>query len=246
MPKVASTAWMLTFAGMNNIPKYDIKEMVNSMSLHDYLFNEFSIKIIKPEDVSITSEFCKMMFVRHPFERLVSAFHDKFIVIKQKNLMVPFIDYYLRSIGMKKPKNIRQSWIDKYVDVTFKNFVEFVLYESSQLVKINDGSGHWWPYTDMCKMCDISYDYIGRLETLSKDVDCILDKFSKHNSLHQMKERIKKKVNASGHHNKNMTIDYFSQLSRTTILKLYEMYKDDFVLGGYEYPQKYVDVGSVL
>ena len=209
------------------------------------MWAKYSVKVTKPEDISTLSKLYKFVIVRHPFERLVSAFHDKFIITKQINLMEPFIDYYLGLKGINKPKTLRQSWINEYVDVSFKTFVDFVLHEYSLSAKISGPSGHWWPFTDMCKLCELEFNYVGKLETLEQDVDCILDTFPEYELLHRMKERIKVKVNSSGHHNKNMTMDYFSQLSREIIIELYNMYDADFALGGYEYPHKYIDVGRL-
>ena len=246
VPKVASTAWMLSFAEMNLISASDIKSMNNENSLHDYLYNTFSIKIEKPDDVSLLSNLYTITFIRHPFERLVSAFHDKFIVGKQINLMMPFIEYYIRLKGMKKPKKVRQSWIDKYIDVSFRTFIDFVLFEYNEPEKISDPSTHWWPYMDICKLCEIKFDYVGKLEALKNDVECILDAFPNYAKLQQMKLKIRKKVNAKGNHSTNMTMEYFSQLSTETVVSLYKMYEDDFKLGGYEYPKKYIDIARLL
>ena len=232
---------------MNLVPVNDEIQMYKSMSLHDHMYNHFSIKLNKTKDKEQQlSKLFKFVFVRHPFERLVSAFHDKFIAIKQVNLMRPFIDYYTNINGKKKmpkmPLAMMKKWIEKNVDVSFKNFIDFVLYESNQPSRISGPSGHWWPYTDMCKLCEIPFDYIGKIETLKDDVGCILDKFSNYELLHRMESRIQTKVNAKGHHNKDMTMKYFSELHKEKVLELYKMYEDDFSIGGYDYPQKYIDV----
>ena len=98
-------------------------------------------------------------------------------------------------------------------------------------------------FFDVCKLCNIEYDYIGKLESLHEDTGCILEKFPEYNIFQGMKTKIKHKVNASGHHNKSMTLDYFSQLSKSTIIQLYNMYEVDFSIGGYNYPSKYINVG---
>ena len=247
VPKAASTSWMLTFADMNLVPLNDILRFYKSMQLHDHLYNHFSIKLNHTKDKEENLlKLYKFIFLRHPFERIVSAFHDKFISIKQVNLMRPFIDYYTRLKGKKKmpkmPRAMQIKWIEKNVDVSFKNFIDFVLYESNQQSQISGPSGHWWPYTDMCKLCETRYDYIGKIETLKDDVRCILDQFPDYKSLHRMESRIKKKVNAKGHHSKDMTLEYFSKLPRQKVIELYKMYEDDFAIGGYDYPQKYIDV----
>ena len=221
--------------------------MFKAMQLHDHMYNHFSIRLnrTKHKEEKLSNLFT-FVFVRHPFERLVSAFHNKFVSVKQLNLMTPFVDFYTKSKRKKKmpkmPQAMQKKWIEKKVDVSFKNFVDFVLYESSQLTRISGPSGHWWPYTDMCKMCETDFDFIGKIENLNDDVRCVLDKFPDYEILQRMESRIKKKVNAKGHHNKNMTLKYFSQLSRKKVLELYKMYEDDFSIGGYDYPQKYIDV----
>ena len=120
MPKVASSAWMLTFADMNPIPTDDVTGMFKSGTLHDYMWSKFSVKVAKPSDISRLSNLYKFVFIRHPFERLVSAFHDKFVVTKQVNLMVPFIKHYVGLSGIKHPKTLHKTWIEKHVDVSFR------------------------------------------------------------------------------------------------------------------------------
>ena len=105
VPKVASTAWMLSFAEMNLIPASSIKSMNKANSLHGYLYDSFSEKIQNPKEVTRLSKFYTITFIRHPFERLVSAFHDKFITIEQLNLMKPFIDFYINLNNIKKPNS---------------------------------------------------------------------------------------------------------------------------------------------
>ena len=51
------------------------------------------------------------------------------------------------------------------------------------------------------------------------------------------------KINAKSGHSSDMTMDYFSKLSKSTIERLFEVYQHDFALGGYEYPKRYINVG---
>ena len=90
--------------------------------------------------------------MRHPFERLVSAFHDKFVTVKQLNLMEPFIKYYLKTNGVKDTLVLKKPWVQRHVNVTFENFVRFVLHENSINEKISGPSWHWWPFSDICKL----------------------------------------------------------------------------------------------
>ena len=89
-------------------------------------------------------------FVRHPFERLASAFHDKFVTKKNEVFLKPLVRYNL-DYGSGRRK------------YSFETFVNFVLREIDD-EEMSEGSLHWWPYTRLCKMCQVEYRYIGKLE----------------------------------------------------------------------------------
>ena len=241
VPKVASTLWMSNFAGMNMLDQTMIEEKLKAMSLHDYLFSKFSKSY--PKNSDDISKLFTFVFMRHPFERLVSAFHDKFVTVKQLNLMEPFIKYYLKTNGVKDTLILTKPWVQRHVNVTFENFVRFVLHENSINEKISGPSWHWWPFSDICKLTEIDYSFIGKLESLEEDVECILKHFPDYFKLQVIRSKLKAKVNAKGHHNKDMTMEYFAQLSKNVIKDLYKMYEVDFLMGGYEYPQAYIEIG---
>jgi hypothetical protein len=248
VPKVASSSWMLAFAEMNNLDKNVIDDLHNKMALHGMLMTNFSIPVRNVKDIEDmnNSNLYKFIFIRHPFERLVSAFHDKFEHTKQGAMMLPFlkhevIKYMMRSL--KKQKSPKSSSLPFDIDLSFENFINFVLEEATYTV-ISEQSKHWWPYSDLCKMCKIKYNFIGSLETLNEDVSCMLKNFKNYALLQKMEDRVRKKINAGGEHTKAMTMDYFSKLSKQTIQKLYELYKVDFILGNYKFPQEYIDMGK--
>ena len=97
-------------------------------------------------------------FVRHPFERLVSAFRDKFELSRKYGYV------YSRYAGkiLKQPAGINSR------RPTFKEFVKYLLIE--RLEEYND---HWLPYWLHCHMCEMEYDVIGKLETWNEDVEFI-------------------------------------------------------------------------
>ena len=166
---------MTIFAEMNLVPQSTINKKLISMRLHSYMLERFSLKY--PDNNSQLSRLFKFIFLRHPFERLVSAFHDKFVTIKQLNIMEPFVNFYLTREAIQRPIYLTKQWLNKNINVTFKIFVDFVLQESAFQTKIRRPSWHWWPFSDLCKVCDIAYDYIGELESLQEDIDCMLEKF---------------------------------------------------------------------
>ena len=130
----------------------------------------------------------------------------------------------------------------KSPNITFSNFVDYVLNEAKSNTSIDGGSIHWWPFTELCKLCQIRYDFVGRIETLEEDVKKLTDKFPQYKTLQNMRERVKKKINGDHtKHTDSLTFRYFSEITKETIKELYNRYIDDFRIGGYEYPQIYVN-----
>ena len=244
VPKVASSSWMLTFAEMNLVDNETMMREFKKNALHDLLLSsKYSIITKKYDDINNVNnlQLFKFVFIRHPFERLVSAYHDKFNVTKQENIMRPMIKY-LNLIESYKKGSFSNTNSPKSPNVTFPNFVDFVLQESQSTTPIDGSSIHWWPFTELCRMCQINYDFIGRVETLENDVQKLTDEFPHYKTLQNMNERVKKKING-GHtkHTGSLTLNYFSELTQENIKKLYNRYIDDFRLGGYEFPQVYID-----
>ena len=250
VPKAASSLWMLAFADMNYLNKNETQRLHKKLALHGMLMTNFSTQITSQNEIEElnNSNLYKFVFIRHPFERLVSAYHDKFVHTKQIGMMLPFlkreiIKYMFKEITKKQKSSPTITNLPLGIDLSFNNFIEFVL-EEANYSHISLQSNHWWPFSDVCKLCKIQYDYIGHLESLSEDVKCILKNFPNFNLLNNMKDRVETKINAGGNHNGDMTLKYFSQLAKGTIRNLYDLYKADFLLGSYDYPQNYIDVGK--
>ena len=97
------------------------------------------------------------VFIRHPFERLVSAYLDKFIAKRNSVFIQALLNYEIEN-GLVDHK------------FSFEHFVNFVIDEIST-DSMTEGSLHWWPYSSLCKMCDINYSYIGHLEVSSRKIE---------------------------------------------------------------------------
>ena len=54
--------------------------------------------------------------------------------------------------------------------IRFHEFVEYVLhYEQTDDVNV-----HWGTFQNICLPCKIKYDFVGKLETVDTDVNCLL------------------------------------------------------------------------
>ena len=124
--------------------------------------------------------------------------------------------------------------------INFETFVQFVIFEI-QSNTISYGSLHWWPYTQLCDLCHVKYDFIGKVENWHSNILYLLkrDEFS----AFDLKSLISQKFNKNQEKtNEDTSLAYFKQLNPHLIIKLYNLYKFDFLIGGYDYPQNYVDM----
>ena len=112
-------------------------------------------------------------------------------------------------------------------NATFEDFVNYLL-----SVDIMTTDVHFRSYLGSCKPCDADYDYVIKLETLKNDM-----------------EYLKQKLNISDYHrqavfpNRNfktipsLVQSTFRQIPSNLALQLYEKYKIDFDIFGYERPE---------
>ncbi|XP_060589176.1 carbohydrate sulfotransferase 11-like [Ruditapes philippinarum] len=105
-----------------------------------------------------------IMFVRHPYARLFSAWLDKFY---SPNII------YWNSTGKAIAQSQRGEKEQKCAnDITFTEFVNYtvdnILYGNTCIDR------HFSPNFVHCNPCELSYDYIGKYETMKQDTLFIL------------------------------------------------------------------------
>ena len=165
-------------------------------------------------------------FVRHPFERLVSAYKEK--VVETSVLDEKAQKDRLKEFAFFKANPKYREWYEK--DHSFPSFIDLVLneYAQSKHLKFNTINGHWAPMSMKCYYCDVTYDVIGRMETFSDDLKYIIKINKLENILLD-----DKKTRTTGGSPKHDALKYFSKLRKEKVFSLYEMYKMDFELFGY-------------
>ena len=155
IPKVGSAYWRKFF-------NPDNPRQLKGKTLADYTPEERRYRL---------RHYLKAMFVRHPLERLWSAYNDK---------IVSMVPYFLEKYGKAmievyrtNPQNVSSLCAH---DVSFEEFVKYVTRIDQKQMKHNY---HWAPFYEICFPCKIHYDIIGKLETFSSDIQIFFSKLGK-------------------------------------------------------------------
>ena len=165
--------------------------------------------------------YYSFLITRHPFERLVATYRNKF--------EDPYTSFFQRQYGPSIlrlfRKNLTTAEYNKGVGVTFQEFINYILKK-----KVFDE--HWNLMTSLCSPCHHKYDYIGKMETLTEDSMMILNNAYLNKTFHFP-------LNASDRYllkSSDIMQKYFSKLTKAEIKQLYNLYEDDFLAFGYDPP----------
>ncbi|KAK4328001.1 hypothetical protein Pmani_001572 [Petrolisthes manimaculis] len=167
--------------------------------------------------------YTKFLLVRHPMERLVSAYRNK--LVRNSTSSTDFKKRFGISILKKYRKG--QGHLNESTSghgVTFSEFVSYLTDTGkANYWTLNE---HWAPYLELCHPCTIKYNIIGKYETLEEDAEYILRMIGAPPSLHFPPIVTSKTA--------SFVSAYFASLTDTLQRRLYEMYKHDFKLFQYD------------
>ena len=105
-------------------------------------------------------KFKKVIIVRHPFKRLLSAYFDKYLKVNDRKKFKYF--YFIKHVRKKK-KNRYISKIPKFDD-----FVDFII--DSKVPCHEKSNSHWAPYWQVCRTWQINYNYVIKFENLNEQI----------------------------------------------------------------------------
>lgn len=235
--KAATTSWLHNFAILGGLTEeylHTAKQQISEITRRLWPSLEY-------EDAEKAFNFClKFMIVRHPFERLVSAYRDKLenINIGREHGVLHFYEKYGKKIvakyrgeGKPPPANRYSQDMDdpslpppEGVEPTFEEFVRYII--NTDLVYYSDD--HWMPYYLHCTPCLLDYDVIAKFETLDRDQNYIIKK-------RKLEHKIKSswKHMTKGKKTSETMKKYFATISKDQLLKLYDKYRLDFELFDY-------------
>ena len=120
--------------------------------------------------------------------------------------------------------------------ISFSDFVDFVIHENER----QDVDAHWKPISQKCHHCAIPYDVIGRMETFDEDLKYIVLKLGLENILPikniktLWKNRSDRKKYENVKDRTKKSLEYFSELEKSQVKELYDIYQIDFEMFGYD------------
>ena len=172
--------------------------------------------------------YFKSIVVRHPLEKLLSAYRDK----GQPK-------YFKNKKGLHQGKTLRElmksgindtsvraklSELDKYAFTMFA--IDLIFRTKDSWFHAGVTSRHWSTSTFLCRVCSINWDFIGKMETIESDSEKIMQQAGLggkiHLGLHAPSNGLEKMVN------------YFKGWSKEMLLSIYDLYEEDFQIFGYE------------
>ena len=225
VPKVGCSNWKRVFMVLEGSAT-DIGEIA-----HDAAHN--SIKTHRLDRFNSTGiakrlhAYTKFLFVREPFERVVSAFRDKF-----ENPNSYYHPAFGRPIIRKYRANASRDALLTGSGVTFREFVQYLV-DAHKPVGMDI---HWEPSNKLCHPCLLHYDFIGKFENMEEEANFLLQKIGAPANLRfpHFKDRDPLAERTSS----RITDSYMAQLNTTERQKLYDLYSMDYLMFNYLKPIK--------
>ena len=181
------------------------------------------------------------MFVREPFERLLSAYKSKIA-----NEDAPNDNYFTDNFGRYILRHYRPGALERDIQrgrgVTFKEFINYLMnptwrgclqhYQPCEEDQrwSHTGSDHWVPQVWLSDPCHLHFDFIGKYETLDEDIEYLLHLLGE--ELIQFPPSKRKSQVAT----KLLVPRYYGQLAPKSLETLWNIYKYDYEIFGYSYP----------
>ena len=117
---------------------------------------------------SLTNNLVTLTFVRHPFDRLASAYYDKMIlpdwtkVTEKRKPIKPIRNKIIRKYRQTDPETDPSS-------PTPVEFVQYLLEVFNNLNSTFELDPHFKPQWATCPFCRVDFDFIGKIESMKED-----------------------------------------------------------------------------
>jgi len=216
-PKTGTTNWQRFYAGLIYPDKkpedFQVPEIFTQLPRISKKNKEDEI----PAKIAERSDYLKLINVRHPFARLLSAWHQKF----HRNFHN--LKKYVRQFGRPEIEKFEDFNDENETVYSFEAFIKYV----ANRTRMENYDYHWKTMSHICLPCQVNYDIVTMQETSSSDAQFLLE----YKKLHGL-------TYLPGQYNDSpllstSLVENFANIPRETIEKLYKIYFMDFVLFDY-------------
>lgn len=166
------------------------------------------------------------LFVRDPFERILSAYRDK---------LEGGRNHFYRTLGRRIAYRFRRTSIHGS-GPTFKEFVSYLIFQHRQNIRPLDE--HWAPIYKFCTPCSLNFKIIGKVETFNRDSEFIIRQAGLESLLlGKLPSTTLQRVGnlAKGIKTGSVIANYFKDIDRSMLEQLLRIYRLDFELFDYDY-----------
>lgn len=218
VPKAGTTHWkriMYLLAGKTN--QTDLWQIPGDEVHNPNAFETLSNLPTEDKEV-ILKTYTKFLIARHPFERILSAYKNKF-----ENLDDAFFRQNFDSVIIQNSRrHLPVEDVKKLHDVKFEELIEFILHPELTKMVYND---FWDSINNLCHPCTIKYDIIGKFGTIEADSNHILKMIGINH--------IKFPEETNLGHTRKFLKSYYRKLSSAVMEKLYKLFEIDLKLFGF-------------
>ncbi|XP_050707411.1 carbohydrate sulfotransferase 11-like isoform X3 [Eriocheir sinensis] len=220
IPKVASTSWKRVWLRMTN----RIKPNQNATTMSRYAVHvNLPVLAADRNAEEKLRTYRKFMVVRHPFERVLSAYRDKL----EGEYENPGYSFH-KQVGKRIQMKYRGATYREGHNVTFAEFIRFIS-EAGRGTE-EQRNEHWLPMHELCQPCAVRYDFISKYENLKEDADYLLQWLG----LTDLVDGFPAADNRTFHASR-LDPKYLGQLSHSNIMAFHAKHLADFLLFNYTF-----------
>ena len=189
------------------------------------LVSKRSIYRKKVNFTEVYDNFTKFFVVRHPFDRVLSAYY---------NIVDGHFGYGPEPL--KKEHIAKSQNVSHYKNLTLGNFVDYLTtthgVEPANILY----DRHWNTYSHLCDVCNVPYDNIIRYENLASDSVNILKHLGiKENYFATIRKKNSRRKSGQTLNFGELFLSEFKLLSSIQIDRLWQRYSSDMKLLGYHF-----------